>query len=160
MQYKWIILSGLVIAFIVTSTALLSFSLLTDDKDEDQVSGLIWGQSAYENAPRDPYTINNAKIDNDIMYIEVSFGGGCKAHNFTLIVLSGFGESLPVAANALLSHDGNNDSCEAWLTKELRFDLSSLKEEYQNTYGQESGAIRILLNPEGDLPFLEILYEF
>ncbi|MHA2232590.1 MAG: hypothetical protein ACXAB4_08855 [Candidatus Hodarchaeales archaeon] len=133
---------------------------MTEDNDEDQVPGLIWGRAAYENAPRDPYTINRAKIDNDILHVEVSFGGGCKAHNFTLIVLSGFGESLPVAANALLSHDGNNDLCEAWLTKELRFDLSSLKEEWQHTYEQESGAIRILLNPAEDLPFLEILYEF
>ena len=83
-----------------------------------------------------------------------------RAHDFALIALPGFMESSPVAANVLLSHDANNDLCEAWLTEELRFDLSSLKEAWQETYDQDSGAIRILLNHGEELPDLEILYEF
>ena len=161
MQFKWIMICSLLIAVTIASTILLGYSILSEEEsDTHSAQQIIWGQSAYENASRDPYLINSYEINGDILKVQVSFGGGCRAHDFTLIALPGFMESSPVAANVLLSHDANNDLCEAWLTDELRFDLSSLKHEWQEAYDQESGAIRILLNHGEELPDLEILYEF
>jgi hypothetical protein len=161
MQYKWIMICSLLIASTIASTILLGYSILSEkETDTYEAQQIIWGQSAYQNASRDPYVINSYEINDDILKVEVSFGGGCAAHDFTLIALPGFMESSPVAANVLLSHDANNDLCEAWLTEELRFDLASLKEAWQETYDQESGTIRILLNHGEELPGLEILYEF
>lgn len=154
-------LFSLLIAVTIASTILLGYSILSENESDDHsAQQIIWGQSAYDDASRDPYVINRYEINDDILKVEVSFGGGCAAHDFTLIALPGFMESSPVAANVLLSHNANHDVCEAWLTEALRFDLSSLKEEWQETYDQESGAIRILLNHGEELPELEILYEF
>lgn len=161
MQYKWIMICSLLIASTIASTILLGYSILSEkETDNHQAQQIIWGQSAYQNASRDSYVINSYEINDDILKVEVSYGGGCAAHDFALIALPGFMESSPVAANVLLSHDANNDLCEAWLTEEVRFDLASLKQEWQETYDQESGAIRILLNHGEELPDLEILYEF
>jgi hypothetical protein len=161
MQYKWILICSLLIAVTIASTILLGYSILSENEtDKQQAQQIIWGQSAYQNASRDPYVINSYEINDDILKVEVSFGGGCRAHDFAFIALPGFMESSPVAANVLLSHDANNDLCEAWLTEDLRFDLSSLKQEWQETYDQKSGAVRILLNHGEELPDVEILYEF
>lgn len=85
--------------------------------------------------------VNYAEFDTNILNIEVSFPGGCKEHQFYLIAWDYFLESYPVRANLLLSHNANSDSCEAWVTSKLSFDMTPLKQEYFKLYRGTSGSI-------------------
>ena len=42
-----------------------------------------------------------------------------------------FRESDPVQLPAVLAHEANGDSCEAWITESLVFDLALVKTRYQ-----------------------------
>lgn len=118
-------------------------------------TSIILNDSYYQNASRDEYVFDSIEINYDMLTINVSYGGGCEEHKFSLIASSSFKESDPVQIDVVLSHNANNDTCEAWITEELAFDLSLLKEAWKQLYG-ESGTI--IINLEG---FDEsISYEF
>ena len=101
---------------------------------------------------RDPAVLTGWGVSGDLAHLQVSFGGGCEAHYFDLVAHGGFRESQPVRVSAFLSHDGNGDLCEALLTKDLAFDLSPLKEAYQEAYGvAEPGTTTLVITLE-DIP--------
>ena len=61
-------------------------------------------------------------------------------------VLTQFMESNPVQVNIVLSHENNDDPCDAWITEGMVFNLLPLKKAYQ---GQYSASGKIILNLEG-----------
>lgn len=152
---------GLVMVAIIMTGAVIGARVLSldkptmnnkikDDNPNSDVSTptdlIIVDENYYQEAPRDPNTINSVELEEDILKLSVSYGGGCKEHEFALIITNNFMESNPVQINVLLSHNANDDLCEAYLTEELLFDLTPLKETWQQTYQQESGTIIIWLD--------------
>lgn len=109
----------------------------------------IWGD--------DHYVANSVALDGDRLSIEVSYGGGCREHTFTLVVSETFLESDPVQLPAVLAHDANGDSCEAWLTATHVFDLTLVRTHYRQAYGPGPG--RVVPQIEG-APGHDLLYEF
>lgn len=105
----------------------------------------------------DEYVLNTAVITGDTLSVSVSFSGGCKEHQFTLVTDGMFLESDPVQLRLSLAHDANNDPCAAFPTEEHQFDLSSIKSLYQSAYQQESGVIILVLK---DTPNGGLIYEF
>lgn len=105
----------------------------------------------------DPYEVNSAAIDGDRLTISVSFAGGCRSHVFTLVISKSFTESDPVQLSAVLAHDANGDTCEAYPTESRVFDLALVRTRYRQFYGPGSGTVvlRIAGVPGGDL-----LYQF
>ena len=98
--------------------------------------------------PRDPLEIQIPGIEGDILSVRVAYGGGCKVHLVRGVAVGGFMESAPVQVRVVLSHEDHDDPCDAWLTRELRFDLTPLKRAYQDAYGVGGGAtsLRVLLD--------------
>ena len=74
----------------------------------------------------DSYTIDTAFIYGDFLKINVSYGGGCKDHIFNLVHEFLFCGTSPVHVPLYLTHNSNNDNCEAVLVQELCFDISNL----------------------------------
>ncbi len=76
----------------------------------------------------DPLTIHAVELNGDCLNLMLSYSGGCKEHEFQLFLT---GEDSTGAETAVLElrHDANNDMCEAALSKELQFNLLSLKEK-------------------------------
>ena len=103
----------------------------------------------------DEYVLNTAAITGDTLELSISYSGGCKNHEFTLVCSRGFKESDPVQLGVSLAHNANNDPCEAFPTETYHFDLTPIKTVYQTAYQQESGAIILLLK---DAP--NLVYEF
>lgn len=103
----------------------------------------------------DPFKINSAMIQDDTMKVSVSYSGGCKTHEFTLVSSDEFLESHPVQLMVSMAHNANNDSCEAYPTEDYCFDLTPIKILYQNAYRQDEGTIVIHLkdNPDGELVY-------
>jgi hypothetical protein len=93
--------------------------------------------------PNDPVTIIGATIRGDSLELSVSFGGGCRDHEFRLITNGVFAESYPVQTWVRLDRDANNDMCKALLSRVLRFDLSPLKALYNSAYQTSTGIMRI-----------------
>lgn len=74
----------------------------------------------------------SAKLDSagENLLVTVRHGGGCGDHKYEL-VLKGCAESMPVQCQATIKHT-TNDFCEAYLTREAKFNLKSygLTDEY------------------------------
>ena len=130
----------------------------SDDVAPDEIqTGTVVITDAVEEWGVNEYVLNSATITGDTLELNVSYGGGCEAHQFTLVSSGVFLESFPVQLRLSLAHNANNDSCEAWLTDDYHFDLSAIKMLYQTAYQQEAGTIILLLE---DTPNDQLIYEF
>lgn len=97
----------------------------------------------------DPYTIDSAMVVGDTLRLVVRHGGGCRTHRFSLAASRAFRESSPVQVSAVLTHDADGDNCRALLTRDLRYDLTPLREAYRAAYGAGPGSIVIHLWHQG-----------
>lgn len=89
-------------------------------------------------------TINSAAIAGDTLTLNVGYGGGCEEHFFTLCWPDqSFMESDPVQVNLELLHSGVADPCDAYITGDVSFDLTPLKESWQASYGGGAGIITV-----------------
>jgi hypothetical protein len=93
--------------------------------------------------PSDPVTIMTAEVMGDSLELVVNYGGGCRDHSFLLLSDAAWMESNPVQVGVKLSHDAKGDSCEALLSRMLRFDLMPLTIAYNNAYQVTSGTLRL-----------------
>ena len=121
-------------------------SVSPDDVAPDAINmGRVVIADAVEEWGVDEYVLNSATITDDTLVLNVSYGGGCEDHQFTLVASGVFLESFPVQLSVSLAHNANSDPCEAWLTEDYHFDLSAIKSLYQAAYQQEAGTIILLL---------------
>ena len=105
----------------------------------------------------DDYVLNSATITGDTLAVSVSYSGGCREHVFTLVIAASFVDSSPVRLPAVLRHDANGDTCEAFPTESYAFDLALVRARYQEVYGP--GAGRVALEIDG-VPEDGLVYEF
>ena len=105
-------------------------------------------------------------IENDTLGLTVSYTGGCETHDFTLVTDGSFMESDPVQLIITLTHDDNEDPCEAYPTDRYVFDLTPIKTRYQEGYRTDEGSIILHLwhlgHPHGfiDADSLTLVYTF
>jgi hypothetical protein len=93
-------------------------------------------------AAGDPIDITAASIDAETLTVAIGHSGGCADHTYVLCWPDqAFAESSPVQAHLGIQHDAHGDSCEAYLTSELTFDLSPLREAYAEAYGAVDGGV-------------------
>lgn len=85
--------------------------------------------SNYDSLSRDPVHLHEAFVDGNCLQIKLSYSGGCKTHTIDLARMHPWipgTSSVPVFE---IRHNANGDMCEAWFTKELRYDLAPLIKE-------------------------------
>lgn len=120
-------------------------------------------ESQPEDWPQDALTLTRYSLEGHVLELDVQYGGGCREHDLDLVAWGGFLESLPVQVNVLLSHDAQDDACEALIMRTLRFDLVPLKDEYVAPHRDGGpGATTIVLRvtvPDGEGP-RQIEYTF
>ena len=139
---KQLLILGIAILLLA---AVLSGCITSIDDNNSYQKSIILDDDLFQNASRDPYEIINIGLEVDILEINVSYSGGCEEHEFSLFGSSSFKESSPVQMEVVLSHNDNNDPCDGICAEELAFDLSPLKEKWQEAYQQNSGTIIIWL---------------
>ena len=96
--------------------------------------------------PNDEINFNSVTLNGDNLNANLSYSGGCKTHKFVLVISTAFEKSNPPQTEMFLSHENNNDNCEAYLSEEIKFDLSGLKEVYIKRYGRPGTIILKLLD--------------
>ncbi len=118
-----------------------------DDKDDTgdpatvTVPEVLSDCSAYDDRP---VTLSGAEITGDTLALTVGYGGGCETHSWSLCWPDQvFAESEPVQVFLTLWHSSNGDMCDAWFEEELPFDLTPLREAWQDGYQSESGEITV-----------------
>lgn len=109
---------------------------------------------------RDSFRLNEVSLDGDELTLQVSYGGGCREHGFRLYMQPVFAESHPVRANLYLSHNADDDPCDAWITEDLTFDVRKIAELYYEQYGGYDDIILDIFGYFTDQPGegIEILY--
>lgn len=129
-----------VVGIIITPFCLAFSGCVSSTQD------IIIDDTLYQNSPRDPVSINNVKLVENNLFMNISYGGGCEEHEFTLIATT-FMESEPVQVNIILSHEDNDDPCDMWINENHSYNLLPLKKSWQLSYQAKSGSI--VMNIEG-----------
>jgi len=92
----------------------------------------------YDSLKNDPVQLHEAYIDGDCLHIKLSYSGGCRTHTVDLArILPECGTPPLPPPTFEIRHNSNGDACEAYITKDYRFDLSPLKKE---------GTTKVILN--------------
>lgn len=104
-------------------------------------------------APLDPIVITDASIAGDTLMVAVQHGGGCVTHGYGTCWDGSFAESDPVQAWLQLSHEDNDDPCDAIVMQELVFDLTPMRDAWIDAYMQASGTIVVHVDEWGSLDY-------
>lgn len=76
-------------------------------------------------------------LDGDILYLTAGYGGGCDSHDFQLMWDGTFQDSE--RASLYLIHDAHYESCRNSEIKNLKFDLSTVKNAYYKVFNVTEG---------------------
>lgn len=68
-------------------------------------------------------SINEMKIEEGILFLNVSYSGGCESQTFELIGNEMIMKSMPPKRTLSLVRDDKGDNCREWITEDLKFDL-------------------------------------
>lgn len=87
----------------------------------------------------DPVTIKHVEQVGEFIMIDVSYSGGCEAHEFDLISDGNFSATYPTELEMILVHNANGDRCRSVVDQRLYFDLTPF--QYSGT-----SQVRLILN--------------
>ncbi|MFA0964451.1 hypothetical protein AB9P05_21775 [Roseivirga sp. BDSF3-8] len=109
---------------------------------------VIIGDAAFDNASRDPLTINSLDIEGQCLKVNYT-ARGCDGDDWVIKLVDGalIMESLPPQRQVVVAFE-NNEPCRASITRETTFDLSPLQVETNS----------VILRIENDDS--QILYEY
>lgn len=91
------------------------------------------GQFAKDSDPI--ISIDTVEVRGNIMYIDVSYGGGCEEHQFEVIGSLAVAKSLPPIRAIQLVHHSNGDKCRA--IKKVKLEVYIEELAYQQEEGSE-----------------------
>ncbi|TCO10492.1 hypothetical protein [Natronoflexus pectinivorans] len=77
-------------------------------------------------ATSDPFEILEVSFEDGLIKITVGYSGGCETHHFTLTWDEMMRSSNPPIMHLILTHDANNDFCDAYITETLYFPLENI----------------------------------
>ena len=110
-----------------------------------EIGCIPYNQLATGDLPRDAFVVDSVVINGNCLDVAVHYSGGCKEHEFQLTELPTMGASpsgpIPVF---IISHEANDDLCEAWIGDFVSFDLSEMQNQ-----GSHSSMFILRLNIEG-----------
>lgn len=98
---------------------------------------------------KDLLNVNNVEIDNDLLAFNISYSGGCREHKIELYALKEIAESNPAQVTLMLSHNADNDMCEAYLTQKVLFDLTALKNYLKDNHNINDKVLLIIHDTSG-----------
>jgi|GEM_PF-923266 len=118
--------SQFICGFVSKSYPFIKVKTIT--KHSDFCAPLTFNYAPYKTFANDDVSILDAKIKKNCLYLKIQYSGGCKTHIFRLICNSPKCGTPPLPPLTLnFQHDSNKDACEALITKEISFDLTSLR---------------------------------
>ncbi|GAB5520402.1 MAG: hypothetical protein RhofKO_26530 [Rhodothermales bacterium] len=106
----------------------------------------------------DPVTVDSAWVANDSLYLDVGHSGGCAEHDFRLYGAQALSPLtiFPPQGSVVLSHDANGDLCEAYVTAQLRFDLTPVLDAWGRDYDGPAKAMIYVERNAASVRFVEV----
>ena len=92
---------------------------------------ILVDKTLFANAPNDPFDFKDVEIIQNCLKLTIQYGGGCGDIELELIDSEIVMKSNPVQRNIRLSFK-DTDPCEAYITKEISFDLTSIQSSEYN----------------------------
>lgn len=139
----------------------IQFTITAENIQTDTTDLIIITNQKPDSLQLDPFTLNDVSIDADTLTLNVSYGGGCAEHDLQLFMSpAAFMESNPVQAALYLRHNGHNDPCDALITKDVRFNLRPIAEQYRRGYGELDTIILDIFPYFEDTPSSAIQIEY
>ncbi len=74
----------------------------------------------------DAVTITEAKLEGNILSLNIEYSGGCKDHSYDLIGSEAVMKSMPPKRAVNLIHHSNGDSCRELVSETIKFDIRAL----------------------------------
>lgn len=106
---------------------------------------------------KDPLRITKTRIEKDSLIINVEYSGGCTKHDFKLFIGKWILKSNPPQAELYLSHNSNGDMCEAYIRREIKFNLYLLKNWFANSMNLKGELILRIHEPGNNSPFIPMV---
>lgn len=104
--------------------------------------------------PLDPLFVTEVSvIDGAYLYIDVEYSGGCAEHIVGTCWDEQFQESDPVQIDLFVTHESNDDPCEAIESQTAVVDLEPIRTEYLDTYGGPGGTVIINVDGRGPIEY-------
>jgi hypothetical protein len=113
--------------------------------------------------PGDPLGLDSLSVEGSLLELHVAYSGGCEVHQLDATLFGGWMESFPVQVRMAVSHEDNDDPCDAIVVRTLRFDLRPVEAAYAESYPGEPPGQRTLiihLQLPGDARTETLTYEF
>ena len=101
---------------------------------------------------RDALAISGVRVEDGTLVVDVSYAGGCAAHDVDAVAYTGWMESNPVQVGVALAHDAHGDLCKALIQRTLRFDLEPLRVAYAKAYGEGAATLVLRVEPAAGAP--------
>ncbi|MEO9804558.1 MAG: hypothetical protein ABJF04_14985 [Reichenbachiella sp.] len=103
------------------TSSLKGISKVTVDQKQFEIT---WENLQSDRQSSDPFKLKTLRHEDSILFIDVAYSGGCSIHNFELVWPEVTTMIYPPRYTVVLMHGANDDSCEAYLSETLQFDLS------------------------------------
>ncbi|MCO5260570.1 MAG: hypothetical protein M9916_10535 [Crocinitomicaceae bacterium] len=71
-------------------------------------------------------SIDAIEVNENTLYIDITYGGGCKDHEFEIIGSEAIAKSLPPIRAVQIVHHANEDNCRSIVKKRLEVDITDL----------------------------------
>lgn len=113
--------------------------------------------------PGDPLSLDSVSANGSLLELQVSYSGGCEVHQIDARLFGGWMESFPVQVRMALSHEDNDDPCDAIVFRTLLFDMRSVEAAYAESYpGESPGGRRLVIHIQvpGSEQTDSLTYEF
>lgn len=96
-------------------------------------------------APEDPVQLTAMSVEGDFLRVAVRFGGGCESHGFAACWDGLIRETEPPRTTLFMAHEGNGDSCDALISRDVLIDVSDLGFEIGSaTVSDPAGRIELV----------------
>lgn len=118
-----------------------TLSLLANLESEEKIDMLCRKVRTPGPYPNEQVTLDGLNMNDGCLEIECSYSGGCEMHLFALTWNGNYTNSQQNEVVMNLSHYGNGDFCEGWITKTRSWDMSVL-----DPPGRTSGTINVIIN--------------
>lgn len=118
---------------------------ISDNSDDNQSATTVKLNAQLRDSKQDisdQVSILEHRIEGNILFLKVSYSGGCKEHEFLLIGSPNIAKSLPPIRSVRLIHHGNQDACKKLIEQTMEIDITPL------AYKKEAGSV-IYLELEG-----------
>lgn len=95
--------------------------------------------------PSDPVDLDSVAVQGSLLELHVAYSGGCEVHQLDARLFGGWMESFPVQVRMAVSHEDNDDPCDAIVFRTLRFDMGPVEAAYAASYPGETPGQRTLI---------------